>query len=463
MRVAGIIMECNPLHDGHRYLLKTVREEYEMDRIIVCMSGDFVQRGEPAVQSKETRAAQLLQSGADLVLELPLPYATGAAEVFARGAVTLLEGLGVVTDLFFGSESGEVEALSRCAAASLDESPLLQETLRRALESGLPYPKAYAEALSAAGAPLPEGAGANDTLGTMYLRTLFSSCRMPHSSQHPQEKFPYGQSHGSVYRGTDHQGPAEMPKGSRRSAYQGTDHQGPADIPEGSRGSEYQGTDAFPAAGAVRERASLLSPSILPHAVKRIRTDSASAIRERMRDSGCTGIWPSDLSLPLGAELIRLTEDNLCTHLYQDVSPDLAARICKCLPAYTDFEQFRVLVKTKNVTMARVSRSLLHILLDVRSSDLQAYGQAGSIGYARVLGMKRTSRDLLGSISRNGTFPLITRLSDIKKGSTVIPSPFDQMLRSDLRASALYDLLQRNRRIPDAPSVPEASKQPVMM
>lgn len=213
----------------------------------------------------------------------------------------------------------------------------------------------------------------------------------------------------------------------------------------------------------MRESASLLSPSILPHAVKRIRTDSASAIRERMRDSGCTGIWPSDLSLPLGAELIRLTEDNLCTHLYQDVSPDLAARICKCLPAYTDFEQFRALVKTKNVTMARVSRSLLHILLDVRSSDLQAYEQAGSVGYARVLGMKRTSRDLLGSISRNGTFPLITRLSDIKKGSTVIPSPFDQMLRSDLRASALYDLLQRNRRIPDAPSVPEASKQPVMM
>lgn len=436
-------MECNPLHDGHRYLLKTVREEYGMDRIIVCMSGDFVQRGEPAVQSKETRTAQLLQAGADLILELPLPYATGAAEVFARGAVTLLEGLGVVTDLFFGSETGEFEALSRCAAASLDESPLLQETLRRALESGLPYPKAYAEALSAAGAPLPEGAGANDTLGMMYVRTLLSSCRMPHSSQHPQGKFPVEISHGSAYRRTD--------------------HQGPADIPEGSRGSAYQRTDAFPVAGAVRERASLLSPSILPHAVKRIRTDSASAIRERMRDSGCTGIWPSDLSLPLGAALIRLTEDNLCTHLYQDVSPDLAARICKCLPAYTDFEQFRALVKTKNVTMARVSRSLLHILLDVRSSDLQAYGQAGSVGYARVLGMKRTSRDLLGSISRNGTFPLITRLSDIKKGSTVIPSPFDQMLRSDLRASALYDLLQRNRRIPDAPSVPEASKQPVMM
>jgi len=397
MRIAGIIMECNPLHDGHRYLLKTVREEYGIDRIVVCMSGDFVQRGEPAVQSKETRAAQLLQAGADLVLELPLPYATGAAEIFARGAVLLLEGLGVVTDLFFGSETGEIEALSRCAAASLEESPLLQEELRRALDAGAPYPKAYAEALSAAGAPLPEDAGANDTLGMMYLRTLFSSCRMPRSLQHPQGKSP------------------------------------------------------------------VLSLPILPHAVKRIRTDSASAIRQRMRDSGCTGIWPSDLSLPLGAELIRLTEDNLCTHHYQDVSPDLAARICKCLPEYTDFEQFRALVKTRNVTMARVSRALLHILLDVRSSDLQAYRQAGSVGYARVLGLRRTSRDLLGSISKNGAFPLIMRLSDVKKGSTVIPSPFDQMLQSDLRACALYDLLQRNRRIPDAPSIPEASKQPVVI
>ena len=108
MKVTGIIMECNPFHEGHEYLLREARKRTGADYIVTAMSGDYVQRGEPAVFDKYIRAEQILKAGADLVLELPLYAACGSAEYFARGGVFLLDRLGVVTDLCFGSESGDI-------------------------------------------------------------------------------------------------------------------------------------------------------------------------------------------------------------------------------------------------------------------------------------------------------------------------------------------------------------------
>ena len=115
MTVTGIIMECNPFHEGHAYLLEEARRQTGADYIIVVMSGDYVQRGEPAVFDKYIRAEQILQAGADLVLELPLYAACGSAEYFARGGIALLDRLGVVTDLCFGSESGDTEYIMKYA------------------------------------------------------------------------------------------------------------------------------------------------------------------------------------------------------------------------------------------------------------------------------------------------------------------------------------------------------------
>ena len=98
MKVTGIIAECNPLHEGHKYLLQEARKVTGADYIVIAMSGDYVQRGAPAVVSKEQRASALLQSGADLVLELPLYVSASGADYFARGGIALLESLGVVTD-----------------------------------------------------------------------------------------------------------------------------------------------------------------------------------------------------------------------------------------------------------------------------------------------------------------------------------------------------------------------------
>ena len=115
MNVTGIIMECNPFHEGHAYLLQEARRQTDADYIVVAMSGDFVQRGEPAVFDKYVRAEQILRAGADLVLELPLYAACGSAEYFALGGLSLLEKLGVVSSLCFGSESADTGHLIRCA------------------------------------------------------------------------------------------------------------------------------------------------------------------------------------------------------------------------------------------------------------------------------------------------------------------------------------------------------------
>lgn len=120
MSIIGIVCEYNPFHNGHEYQLMMSRQHFGADTPVICvMSGDFVQRGEAAVYSKYARAEAACRCGADLVLELPLPWALSSAEAFARGAVGLLGKLGV-THLSFGSEAGETEPLEAIAQTLLD-------------------------------------------------------------------------------------------------------------------------------------------------------------------------------------------------------------------------------------------------------------------------------------------------------------------------------------------------------
>ena len=108
MKIVGIIAEYNPFHNGHQYHIKEALKISGADTAIVVMSGDFVQRGSPAIMPKHIRAEMALNGGASLVLELPVPYATGSAEYFAHGAISLLNKLGCVDSICFGSECGEI-------------------------------------------------------------------------------------------------------------------------------------------------------------------------------------------------------------------------------------------------------------------------------------------------------------------------------------------------------------------
>ncbi len=173
MNVAGIIAEYNPFHRGHAWQIDETRRRLGGDTAVVCaMSGHWVQRGECALTDKWTRAAMALRGGADLILELPTPWACASAETFARGGVGVLAATGVVDTLSFGSESGDLEGLRR-AAACLDSEDY-RSALRAFLDQGLPFAacrhRALEALLGAAGAACLEHP--NDNLGVEYLRAL---------------------------------------------------------------------------------------------------------------------------------------------------------------------------------------------------------------------------------------------------------------------------------------------------
>ena len=173
MNVAGIIAEYNPFHRGHAWQIDETRRRLGADTAVVCaMSGHWVQRGECAVTDKWTRAAMALRGGADLILELPTPWACASAETFARGGVGVLAAAGVVDTLSFGSESGDLDGLRR-AAECLDSEDY-RAALRGFLDQGLPFAvcrhRAAEELLGAEGAACLENP--NDNLGVEYLRAL---------------------------------------------------------------------------------------------------------------------------------------------------------------------------------------------------------------------------------------------------------------------------------------------------
>lgn len=180
MAVAGIITEYNPLHMGHVHLMAEARRLLGPDTGILCvMSGNYVQRGDFAAVDKFARAAAAVRSGADLVLELPVPWALSSAEGFAAGAVELLKAAGAVTHLVFGSEGGDAAPLVRCAEALCAES--FPERLREELKRGDSFPAARQRALEALLSK--EDAAAlrrpNDTLGVEYCKALRGSSLRP--------------------------------------------------------------------------------------------------------------------------------------------------------------------------------------------------------------------------------------------------------------------------------------------
>jgi len=149
MKVAGIIAEYNPFHNGHAYHIAETRRITGADYIIVVMSGDFVQRGEPAIVDKYARTRMALQNGADLVIELPTAYACGSAEYFATGAIRTLQALGVVDVVSFGCETQDVALLTILAELYLDEPAEFSADLQAKLRQGMTYPQARAAATEA--------------------------------------------------------------------------------------------------------------------------------------------------------------------------------------------------------------------------------------------------------------------------------------------------------------------------
>jgi len=174
LKVAGIVAEYNPFHNGHAHQIERTRAADNgcgATHVVAVMSGHFVQRGEPALLPKADRVKAALRGGVDLVLELPVPWCLSSAEGFAFGAVSLLDALGCVDVLSFGSECGDLQALEQ--AVDVLASPRFADLLAYHLEGGLPFPEARQKAaaeLRGGVAPLFESP--NNTLGIEYIKAL---------------------------------------------------------------------------------------------------------------------------------------------------------------------------------------------------------------------------------------------------------------------------------------------------
>ena len=173
MRVTGIICEFNPFHDGHKYLIEQAKELTGSDYTVCLMSGDFVQRGEPAALDKYTRTKQALEGGADLVLELPVRYALSSAGDFAAGGVCALSALGFVTDLCFGSEWGEIRLFEKTAQVLHQDQDALADAIRKKQKTGVSFAAAREQVLSQQYDLSPSLLSQpNNTLGVEYCLSL---------------------------------------------------------------------------------------------------------------------------------------------------------------------------------------------------------------------------------------------------------------------------------------------------
>lgn len=166
--VTGIVCELNPLHKGHKYLFETVKSTV-VDAVVCCMSGNFVQRGEFAVQDKFTRAASALQNGADLVIELPAAYSTLSAEGFCKAGVDILESTGVVDRIAFGAENDDMAALRDIAIKLKD--PIIQKQIVLEMKSGISFPVARNKVLDTDILNYP-----NNILAVEYLKAASLPC-----------------------------------------------------------------------------------------------------------------------------------------------------------------------------------------------------------------------------------------------------------------------------------------------
>lgn len=391
MKTVGLITEYNPFHNGHAYHIEKAKMLTGADRVIVVMSGDFVQRGAPAVMPKHLRAESALLSGASLIIELPVCFATGSAEYFAQGSISLLNQLGCIDSICFGSECGDLHLLKEIAQILADEPIEYQTALKQALKEGASFPAARQEALNIYSDKYSEIlASPNNILGIEYLKALAKI----HSKMEP---FTIKRI-GAGYHDMDIDGQFSSATAIRSDIYQ------LADVNSSS--------ESLP----------------LTH----IQTQVPSSCHELMKKNYQTRypVKADDFSLLLKAKLLSETAGSLSHYL--DMSPELANRILRLRNDYLSFEQFCDLLKTKELTRSRISRSFIHVLLGITNDWLTA--MKAPAPYARILGFRRDHADLLGILKRTSDIPLITSPARAVLADTVY-----QMLELDIYASDLYE------------------------
>lgn len=404
MKIVGLVVEYNPFHNGHLYHIEEARKITGADVVVVVMSGDFVQRGAPAIMPKHMRAKMALHCGASLVIELPVRFATGSAEYFATGAISLLHQLGCVDAICFGSECGDMKVLSLIADILLEEPLAFRQSMQEYLRLGLSFPMSRQKALARylESKQYTEELGdilsnPNNILGIEYLKAL----RLLKSAMTPY----------TIMRTS--------------SNYHDSNLQ-----------------DQYSSASAIRNqfRASKEAPEFLTSLQTQVPYPCYAMIEENLYQR--YPIFTDDFSLLLHQKLLNETKESLLK--YQDVNAELASRILKFRNSFLSIDQFCMLLNSKNITYTRISRALTHILLNISNYETLIECQENTCewhSYIHILGFRKTHDTILREIKERSALPLLTKLTSIH---TLSPRG-QEMITEDIYASNLYESVVTNK------------------
>lgn len=350
MKISAVICEYNPFHPGHAYHISEVKKN--SDAVIAVMSGSFTQRGIPAVISKYERAREAIAGGADLVLELPFPYCAASAEYFSRAGVDIAERAGVVSELSFGSESGDAEALMKIAENmnSIAFDRALAEA--SAEGKGTHYGRLFFSVYRSLFGDAPELDGSNNILGIAYLRELLrrKSGIVPHTVRRE----------GLAYNDTAGEGCISA---------------------SAARGMIYSGK--------------------IPPLTK--------SGEDTLRDCMASGkiARADNLFLPFAAFLRMAKADELCR--FSEMNEELASRLISAARTSFDMASLIAAARTKSYSEARINRAMLFALLGITDADF------GEVSYTSLLAASETGRRIASEISKKGKLFILTKPADYRQ------------------------------------------------
>ncbi|HCZ06522.1 MAG: hypothetical protein PWP37_75 [Thermotogota bacterium] len=410
MKVLGVVVEYNPFHNGHLYHLTEAKSICDADFTVAVMSGNFTQRGEPAIVDKFARTEIALRCGVDLVLELPCVYAVQDAGGFAFGAISSLAATRVVTDIAFGSESADLEALEKIASILVEQPPSYLRFLHEELKKGHSFPNARRIALMRYVAyeklfdpsTLKITKRSNDILGLEYivnakklgLKTTF----------HVIKRI------GSDYRDEN-----------------------------------FKGT--FSSASAIRRK---IKEGDFESAKKALPDESYSIIMREM-DAGRGPVFYEDMEKLILGTFRTMTRDEL--NEFAGFNEGLDQRFVYYAVRSGTVQEFLESVKAKRFTFSRLRRLSVYPILKMRKKLVEESNEKGP-QYLRVLGFNEKGRQLLQLIKRLAPIPIVTNASNylnISKKATkkeryehFEPDLFKDQFELDIRATNVHSIFFTN-------------------
>lgn len=358
--ITGIITEYNPFHKGHEYHLKNAKYDTNADGIVCVMSGNFMQRGIPAIIDKWKRAEMAILNGVDLVLELPLVYSISSAEHFAFGSVSLLNSLGIIDYLYFGSEEGNISTLKEIAETLIYEPLKYRDLLKANLKSGLPFHLCRANALSdylKNNKILDVLANSNNILGIEYIKAL-TSLNSP-----------------------------IIPKTLKR------------------KGSSYNDIDlnsSFSSATSIRKHLKENSLSDISDALTKPSYD----ILKNLHASNYPFVFEDDMFKFIKYKLF--TNDKALLSL-PDVSEGLENRIFQEILNANSINELILNSKSKRYTYTRISRILAQCFLNLEDFNLLDLCKTNT-PYIRILAFNSKGRNILKEIKIKSNNTIITKV-----------------------------------------------------